>query len=181
MNEALRGCPIWPSRQNGDVAVGTAHGTGRYSLTERARTMHGDLQGRLEEQRSPRSWSGPLQGARRTCRLAASGRRYVVPDLMEWDYGDYEGRLTSDIRRDRPGWYLFRDGAPGVSRSRKWVCSRRPRWSGPVRSDGGRILLFGHGHFLPHPRHALVGPVTEDAEALSCQYRSGFFWSNRGG
>src|ERR1700722_4229557 len=57
--------------------------------------------------------TSPLQRARRTCELAALGAAMEIePDLAEWDYGDYEGRLSRDIRQERPGWNVFRDGCP---------------------------------------------------------------------
>ena len=62
------------------------------------------------------------------------------------DYGEYEGRLTSEIRRERPGWYLFRDGCPG-GESLADVSDRADRVVTRLRADAGRILLFGHGHF----------------------------------
>ena len=89
----------------------------------------------------------PLQRARRTCELAGfAASATVMPDLVEWDYGDYEGMLTIEIHRDRPGWYLFRDGCPG-GESLLDVSSRADRVITRVRKDAGRILLFGHGHF----------------------------------
>ena len=58
--------------------------------------------------------TSPLQRARRTCELAGYGDRAVVePNLAEWDYGSYEGRTTTQIQKERPGWSLFRDGVPG--------------------------------------------------------------------
>src|SRR5262245_1294808 len=61
-----------------------------------------------------RVFTSPLRGARRTCELAGFGDRAEVdPDLVEWNYGDYEGKRTPDILQQRPGWRLFRDGCPG--------------------------------------------------------------------
>ena len=58
--------------------------------------------------------SSPLGRALETCRLAGYGDvAELSPDLMEWDYGDYEGRRTVDIRQERPGWSLWQDGVPG--------------------------------------------------------------------
>lgn len=83
-------------------------------LTERGEDNARRLRGRLEGITFTEVLVSPLQRARRTCELAGFGSVAIVtPDLMEWDYGDYEGRLTSDICRERPGWYLFRDGCPG--------------------------------------------------------------------
>ena len=91
-------------------------------LTERGEDNARRLRGRLEGITFTEVLVSPLQRARRTCELAGfAAVAKVTPDLVEWDYGDYEGRLTSEIRRERPGWYLFRDGCPGGSRSRRWV------------------------------------------------------------
>ena len=71
--------------------------------------------------------------------MRTGGLREVAkftPDLMEWDYGDYEGRLTADIRRERPGWYLFRDGCPG-GESLAAVGDRADRVIARLRADGG--------------------------------------------
>ena len=73
-------------------------------LTERGERNARRLQARLEGITFTEVLVSPLQRARRTCELAGFGAvAKVTPDLVEWDYGDYEGRLTSDIRRERPG------------------------------------------------------------------------------
>ncbi len=91
--------------------------------------------------------TSPLLRARRTCALAGFGDvAKVTPHLVEWDYGDYEGRKTADIRVDRPGWYLFRDGCPG-GESLAAVAARADSLIAQLRAEGGRILLFSHGHF----------------------------------
>ena len=116
-------------------------------LTERGEDNARKLRGRLEGITFTEVLVSPLQRARRTCELAgfAAGAQ-VDSDLFEWDYGDYEGRLTSDIRRERPGWYLFRDGCPG-GESLAAVSARADRVTARLRADAGRILVFGHGHF----------------------------------
>ena len=59
-------------------------------------------------------WTSPLKRARRTCELAGYGQHAIVDDdLVEWNYGDYEGKTTAEIRQTRPDWQLFRDGCPG--------------------------------------------------------------------
>ena len=76
---------------------------------ERAALIAGKLAGR----QFSLVLTSPLQRARRTCELAGFGGEAVVdPNLVEWNYGDYEGRRTIDIRQERPEWSLFRDGAP---------------------------------------------------------------------
>jgi probable phosphoglycerate mutase len=97
-------------------------------------------------------WSSPLARAVQTCVLTGLGDRLrLVDDLMEWDYGAYEGRTTSDIRRERPGWELFSDGCPGGEDARA-VALRADRVIAALRSEedfeGGRVALFSHGHLL---------------------------------
>jgi probable phosphoglycerate mutase len=90
----------------------------------------------------------PLQRARRTCELAGLGAQAEVdPDLMEWDYGEYEGLTTEEIRRRRPGWDLFRDGCPG-GESVEAVGARADRVIAKLRPIEGRTILFGHSHFF---------------------------------
>jgi broad specificity phosphatase PhoE len=92
--------------------------------------------------------TSPLQRARRTCDLAGFKDRVVVdPDLVEWNYGDYEGRTTDDIHKDRPDWQLFRDGCPnGESVSQVGV--RADRVIARLRALDGDSLIFSSGHFL---------------------------------
>jgi probable phosphoglycerate mutase len=90
----------------------------------------------------------PLGRAHRTCELAGFGARARADaDLLEWDYGVYEGRTTAEICAERPGWYLFRDGCPG-GESVEAVAARADRVVARLRGAGGRIILFGHGHFF---------------------------------
>ena len=92
-------------------------------LTERGEQNARKLRGRLEGITFTEVLVSPLQRARRTCELAGfAALARVTPDLVEWDYGDYEGRLTPDIQRDRPqAGISSATAAPGVSRSRRWV------------------------------------------------------------
>jgi probable phosphoglycerate mutase len=86
--------------------------------------------------------------ARRTCELAGfGGQAQLEPDLLEWDYGAYEGKTTAQIRAELPGWYLFRDGCPG-GESVEAVGARADRVVARLRAEGGHVLLFGHGHFF---------------------------------
>ena len=90
----------------------------------------------------------PLGRARRTCEMAGFGDKAEVdPELHVWDYGDYEGRRTADIRQERPGWYLFRDGCPG-GESIAAIGARADRVIARLRTIDGNLLLFSHGHFL---------------------------------
>src|SRR4051794_27715566 len=83
-------------------------------LTEQGERNAQGLRGRLRGLAFDRGLVSPLQRARRTCELAGFGdSAEIEPDLLEWDYGEYDGRTTADIRNERPGWNLFRDGCPG--------------------------------------------------------------------
>jgi len=90
----------------------------------------------------------PLQRARKTCELAGFGAvAEVDPDLLEWNYGAYEGRRTADIHVERPDWQLFRDGCPGGELPEQ-VGERADRVVARVRAVQGNVLLFSSGHFL---------------------------------
>jgi broad specificity phosphatase PhoE len=92
--------------------------------------------------------TSPLQRAAETCRVAGFGDvAEVRDDLKEWDYGEYEGRKTLDIRKERPGWSLWRDGVRGGERAAE-VGSRVDRVIADIRSVDGDILIFAHGHLL---------------------------------
>jgi broad specificity phosphatase PhoE len=92
--------------------------------------------------------TSPLQRARRTCELAGfAAHAEIDPDLVEWNYGDYEGKRTADIRKERPDWFLFRDGCPG-GESPEDIAARADRVIARLRQIGGDALLFSHGHFL---------------------------------
>ena len=91
--------------------------------------------------------TSPLQRARETCELAGLGQfANVEPDLIEWNYGEYEGLTTEQIRLTRPGWSVFRDGCPG-GESPEQVGARADRVITKVRAAAGNVALFGHGHF----------------------------------
>ena len=95
-----------------------------------------------------RVFTSPLQRASRTCALAGYGDVAVVdPDLVEWDYGDYEGRRTSEIVVERPGWQLFRDGCLG-GESPADVAARADRVVARVRALDANVLLFSSADFL---------------------------------
>ena len=90
--------------------------TGRTDLplTERGEGNARRLGERLRGLAFARVWTSPLQRAARTCELAGfAAKAEVDPDLLEWDYGRYEGRRTAEILAERPDWQLFRDGCPG--------------------------------------------------------------------
>jgi broad specificity phosphatase PhoE len=92
--------------------------------------------------------TSPLQRARRTCELAGFGARArAVPDLMEWDYGEYEQRLTAEVRRDVPGWTVWTHPVPG-GETLDDVARRARRVLAEVEAGEGDALLFAHGHLL---------------------------------
>jgi broad specificity phosphatase PhoE len=92
--------------------------------------------------------TSPLQRAVRTCELAGFGSMAKVePDLIEWNYGAYEGRTSADIHRERPDWQLFRDGCPG-GESPDQIGARADRVVRRVRGIEGNTLLFSSAHFL---------------------------------
>jgi broad specificity phosphatase PhoE len=124
--------------------------TGRTDLhlTARGEDNARRLRERLGGLAPERVFVSPLHRARRTCELAGFGDWAVtIADLSEWDCGSYEGRRTDEIRHERPGWLLFRDGCPG-GESVAEVVSRADRLIGRLRSMPGHVLLFGHGHFF---------------------------------
>jgi probable phosphoglycerate mutase len=93
-------------------------------------------------------FASPLQRALRTCTLAGYGDvAQIDPDLVEWDYGQYEGRRSAEIIAERPGWQLFRDGCPG-GESPQQIATRADRVVGRARDVQGDVLLFSSGHFI---------------------------------
>jgi broad specificity phosphatase PhoE len=92
--------------------------------------------------------TSPLARARETCELAGFGERASVWDtLMEWDYGEYEGMKPAEIEAIRPGWLLWRDGAPG-GESVAEVSARADEVVAWARSADRDVLVFAHGHML---------------------------------
>ncbi|HEU0209549.1 MAG TPA: histidine phosphatase family protein [Candidatus Udaeobacter sp.] len=92
--------------------------------------------------------TSPLQRAKQTCELAGfAAVAQIDPDLVEWNYGDYEGRRTADIRAKLPGWELFRDGCPN-GESPVNVAARADRVVARLRAINGNMLIFSSGHFL---------------------------------
>lgn len=116
-------------------------------------TEHGECQARkLGERLQGRTFANvftsPLHRARRTCELAGfKGVAEIDPDLVEWDYGEYEGLLNVEILKKRPGWEMFRDGFPGGETAGQ-VAVRADRVVKRVRAVAGDVLLFSSGDFL---------------------------------
>jgi probable phosphoglycerate mutase len=103
---------------------------------------------RLRTETFSRVYTSPLARARRTCELAGfSARAEADADLVEWDYGAYEGLTTAQILRGRPDWNLFRDGAPGGESPRQ-VGARADRFIARARSGAGNVVGFSSGHAI---------------------------------
>jgi broad specificity phosphatase PhoE len=117
-------------------------------LTEDGRRQAQLVGGALRGRRFAAVWTSPLSRALETCRLAGFGE-VALPkdDLVEWEYGEYEGRTTLEIRRERPGWTLWRDGVPGGETADE-VEARVDRVLAEAASVGGDVLVFAHGHVL---------------------------------
>ena len=117
-------------------------------LTENGRKLARQLQPILAREKFVMVLTSPLQRARDTCELAGLGTLASVDrDLMEWNYGEYEGLTTDQIRQTRPDWSVFRDGCPG-GESPLQVSVRADRIVSRVRTVDGNVALFSHGHIL---------------------------------
>ena len=103
---------------------------------------------RLKELKFAKVFTSPLQRAVRTCELAGFGSvAETDPDLVEWNYGKYEGLTSAEILQLRPDWDLFRDGCPG-GESPAQIGQRACRVVERIRSVSGDVLLFSSGHFI---------------------------------
>jgi probable phosphoglycerate mutase len=128
--------------------------TGQHAgLVDLPLTEHGErnarrLGERLQGLAFVKVFTSPLQRVSRTCERAGfKAAALVDPDLLEWNYGDYEGKTTEEILKERPGWQMYRDGYPG-GESAEQVGARADRVVSRVRAIEGNILLFSSGHFL---------------------------------
>jgi broad specificity phosphatase PhoE len=111
-----------------------------------------------------RVFVSPLQRARRTCELAGLGATAEVePDLAEWAYGDYEGQLSRDIRKVRPGWSVFRDGCPNGEMPDQ-VAARAERLLARLCAVDGSVALFSHGQFSRVVAAQWIGLPVIDAQ-----------------
>ncbi len=118
------------------------------ALTENGERMATQLAPALAGECFARVLTSPLTRARRTCELAGLGDRAEIDrDLVEWNYGEYEGLTPKDIKVKAPDWLIFRDGCPG-GESPEQVGARADRVIAKVRSAGGSVALFAHGHIF---------------------------------
>ena len=148
MSEAL---PVVYLARHGETAWSAA---GRHTgLTDLPLTKRGErnalrLRQRLAGFVFAEVLTSPLQRAARTCELAGFGAEAQADrDLVEWNYGDYEGLRTSEIRAKRPGWQLFHDGCPN-GESPQQIGARADRVVSRLRAVKGDVLIFSSGHFL---------------------------------
>ncbi len=117
-------------------------------LTERGELNARSLGRRLQGITFAKVLTSPLKRAVRTCELAGFGAKAETDkDLLEWNYGEYEGRRTKEIHEQRPDWQLFRDGCPG-GESPDQVGVRADHIVARVRAVSENVLLFSSGHFL---------------------------------
>ena len=124
--------------------------TGRTDLplTEQGRQNAGRLGERLRGIPFAKVFTSPLQRAAQTCAMAGFGPVSATdPDLVEWNYGEYEGLRTVEIHARRPDWQLFRDGCPG-GESPAQAGARADRVVKRLREINGNVLVFSSGHFL---------------------------------
>jgi len=149
MSSTGQGC-IYLVRHGETAWSITGQHTGR---TDLALTPHGEEEARallpqLGDYTFDHVFSSPLLRAHRTCELAGFGGVATLdPDLLEWDYGQYEGRTLQDIHQERPEWELFRDGCPG-GESVEQISERADRLVSHLLALKGKILLFSSGHIL---------------------------------
>ena len=127
--------------------AGRHTGHSNIPLTEPGRAAARSLGPGLAEREFALALTSPLSRAAETARLAGLRVDGEDRDLMEWDYGDYEGRTTEEIRTDRPDWWLWRDGCPG-GEGPDDVAARADRVIARVLDAGGDAVLFAHGHVL---------------------------------
>ncbi len=149
-----------PSAHRASVRIHfVRHGETDWSLSGRhtgrtdiALTAHGEdealaLAPELGAVRFAHVFTSSASRARRTCALAGlAAMAEILPDLAEWDYGDYEGRLSADIVEDSPDWSVYRDGCPG-GESPSDVSGRADRVIARLRTLNGDVALFSHGQF----------------------------------
>ena len=152
--------------RHGETAWTISHQhTGRSDvpLTERGERNARSLGERLRGTKFTKVFTSSLDRARRTAVLAGFGSVAIVdPELMEWDYGQYDGKTTAEIRQQQPRWSLFRDGCPG-GESVATVGERADRVIAGLREIDGRALLFGHGHFFRVVAARWLGLAPRDA------------------
>jgi broad specificity phosphatase PhoE len=133
-------------------------------LTDNGRHVAQRLRPVLAQERFALVLVSPLQRARETCDLAGLGAGAAVdPDLVEWNYGAYEGLTPAQIHERAPDWLLFRDGCPGGESSHH-VGARADRVIARTRAVNGDVALFAHGHILRVLAARWIGLPASDGE-----------------
>jgi broad specificity phosphatase PhoE len=143
--------------------------TGRkdIALTARGENEARELRPTLEHIDFSAVLTSPRQRARRTCELAGLGPAAVIEaNLAEWDYGDYEGQRSADIRKKRPGWNVYRDGCPHGEMPAQ-VCARADVLIAHLRALEGNVALFSHGEFGSVLAARWIGLPVIDGQHLS--------------
>ena len=149
-NNQKQACPYYIYLiRHGETTWSLTHQhTGRTDipLTEHGEEQARQLGKRLSGTKFAHAFSSPSCRAQRTCALVGLGGSRNEPDLAEWNYGDYEGGRTVDIRKDHPDWNIFRDGCPGGETPVE-VSDRADRLIANLRKLDGKVALFSHGQF----------------------------------
>ena len=123
-------------------------GTTDIPLTDNGRRLAERMRPVLAKQTFMLVLVSPLRRARETCELAGLGKKAVIEsDLVEWNYGEYEGLTLKQIHESTPGWLIFRDGCPG-GEAPEQVGVRVDRVIAKARAVEGNVALFAHGHVL---------------------------------
>jgi broad specificity phosphatase PhoE len=123
-------------------------GTTDIPLTDNGRRLAAQMRPVLAARTFALVLCSPMQRARETCELAGLGDKAVIePDLVEWNYGAYEGLTPKQIHEMAPGWLIFRDGCPG-GETPEHVGARMDRVIARSRAVDGDTVLFAHGHAL---------------------------------
>jgi len=138
-------------------------------LTDEGRRQARALGPRLRAWKFSLVLTSPLQRALETARLAGYGEQAQLrPDLVEWDYGRYEGLTSQQIQGLDPNWSLWRDGCPGGEKAED-VGRRADRVIAEVRGADGDVLIFAHGHVLRVLASRWLGEAPEDGRHYSLQ------------
>ena len=143
--------------------------TGRtdIALTEAGKLQAAGIAARLGQKRFQLVLTSPLQRAAETCRLAGlSNVAQVEPNLMEWNYGDYDGLTSSQIREKLPGWTVWTHPVPG-GETKSEVAVRASAVLTRARATGGNVALFSHGHLLRVLLATWLGLPPEDGRLFA--------------
>lgn len=169
VNEMSEPLPVVYLARHGETAWSVS---GQHTgLTDLPLTPQGERQAlalvpRLQGIEFAAVFTSPLQRAARTCALAGFAAQMVTDaDLVEWNYGAYEGKRTAEIQVAQPGWNLFRDGCPG-GESAADAGARADRVIARVRAVAGNVLLFSSGHILRVLAARWVGLAPDGGRAL---------------